>query len=122
MEEKGTARGGGTRQVLQSILGGLLGASTGVLAWFLFDEGSPWFIPYLIGTLGCGAGVGLTVPGVSARRVGKGVVAGILAKPLGPFAHVAFEAVLKEGEEEPPEPSSLETEGRAGPSGQKMRQ
>jgi hypothetical protein len=94
-------------QVLKSTLGGLLGASLGALAWFMFDANTPRFIPILIGALGIAAGVGLTLPGVSVKRVGKGVVAGIVAKPLpGPLRGKVIEGILREEEELPAQPQA----------------
>ena len=104
MEQETSAQSTMTRQVLKSILGGLLGATVGVLAWFLFDVNTPWFIPFLFGALGIAAGVGLTIPGVSAKRVAKGVVAGIVARPLPePLRGPVVEAFLGEEQGQPPE-------------------
>ena len=98
-----------TRQVLKSILGGLLGASVGVLAWFLFDANTPGDFPFLFGALGIAAGVGLTLPGVSGKRVVKGVVAGIVMKPLpGPIRGPVFDAILGEEQGLLPEGMSAE--------------
>jgi hypothetical protein len=80
--DSGTPPGGMVRQVLKSAVGGLLGASVGVLAWLMLKADSPRFIPFIFGGLGVLAGVGLTLPGVSAKRVAKGVAAGMLPKPL----------------------------------------
>jgi hypothetical protein len=107
MEEKTQAPGSRAGQVRRSILGGLLGSTAGVLAWFIFDENNPKFIPFLIGALGIAAGVGLSLRGVSAKRVAKGVVAGIVAKPLpGPLRGMVFDAITREKEELPPQPHS----------------
>jgi hypothetical protein len=113
MEPETSHRSTMARQVLKSILGGLLGATVGVLAWFLFDANTPRFIPFLFGALVTAAGVGLTIPGVSAKRVGKGVVAGIVAgtvaKPLpGPLRDPVFNAIFGEEQGLPPEEVSAE--------------
>ena len=98
-----------TRQVLKALLGGLLGATVGVVAWILFDENTPRFIPFLLGALGIAAGVGLTLPGVSAKRVAKGVVAGIVTHPLPePLRRPAFDAILGEEQGLLPEGMSAE--------------
>jgi hypothetical protein len=106
MEEDKAAPGSLSGQVLKSILGGLLGASVGVLAWFIFDANTPSFIPILLGALGIAAGVGLTLPGVSGKRVAKGVVAGIVTKPLpGPLRGKVIDSILREEEEQPVPPN-----------------
>ncbi len=102
MEKEREAPENMSRQVLKSIVGGLLGVGVGVLAWFVFDEHTPRLIPILIGVLGILAGVGLTLPGVSAKRVGKGVVAGVVAKPLPrPLRGKVIDAILREEEGQP---------------------
>ncbi len=107
MEEEKEAPSTTSGQVIKSILGGLLGASVGVLAWFIFDENAPGFIPILLGALGIAAGVGLTLPGVSGKRVGKGVMAGIVAKPLpGALRGKVIDAILREEEEQPGQPQA----------------
>jgi hypothetical protein len=90
--------------VLKSIVGGLIGGSVGLLAWFIFDENTTRVIPILIGILGVAAGIGLTLPGVSAKRVGKGVAVGMVAKPLpGPLRDKVFDALLHEKDEAHPQ-------------------
>jgi hypothetical protein len=67
----------------------------------------PMYIPLLFGALGIAAGVGLTLPGVSGKRVAKGVVAGIVAKPLpGPLRGPVVDAILREEEERPAQPQA----------------
>jgi hypothetical protein len=108
MDQEPNTQGSMIPQVLKSMLGGILGASVGVLAWFIFDENSPKFIPYIIGALGIAAGVGLTLPGVSAKRVSKGVVAGIVAKPLpGPLRGHVVDAIMGDEDEQAAPPKAL---------------